>query len=92
MHTTLQCKTPSAIRLLALLHFCEYLKWCGRGQTLQLPSNEDRYLRFRLTYSHLTLVHSEDQGQDQGQGHFDHEYLVNGDRQEKRYYFLRYAL
>ena len=40
-------------------------------QTLQLPTHWKSHTAFPLTYLHLTLTHSKDQGQ--GHTHFDYE-------------------
>ena len=58
------------------------------GQTLLLSSNKKSCLDFRLVYLHLTWDHSN--GQDQCHAHFNCEYIMNGDRQCKRYYCHKY--
>ena len=48
------------------------------GQTLLLEVNRKSHLGFRLAYLHLTLAHSN--GQGQGQSYLECENLLRGDR------------
>ena len=49
-----------------------------RENKIERKTNKTSHMAFRLSYIHLTLANSKDQGQ--GRGDFNCEYLANGKR------------
>ena len=51
--------------------------------------HRNNYMIFRWVYFYLTLAHSKEQSQ--GHTHFDCDYLFNGDRWGKHYFYHKYS-